>query len=51
MMQSAPISRAAATQEVLSDQRVHRRHPGDVDDREARAALGDLLEEALSITT
>ena len=49
MMQSAPISRAAATvfEQVLGDQRVDGGHAGDVDDRDRRAGLDDPLEEAL----
>ena len=49
MMQSAPISRAAATvlQEVLGDERVDGRHAGDVDDRDRRVGLDDALEQAL----
>src|SRR5262249_42169173 len=34
-------------QQVLGDQRVDGGHPGDVDDRDARAGLDDLLEQAL----
>ena len=49
MMQSAPIRRAAVT--VLSrccaDQRIDRRHAGDVDDRDLGAGLDDALQQRL----
>ena len=38
-------------QQVLGDQRVHRRHAGDVDDRDARAPVSTIRWSRVSMTT